>query len=181
MNRAIGTHKYSQNKDSAGNYSSSSKNVYHQNIQIKNNVFKNIYDNAIYMVNWKNTTISKNQFTNIGQECNRDTTTARHAIAGGGITGITISNNQFNKVASSVIYFKVMRNNGSGKQYYPVFVYVTEKELETMKSNQVTDCERDPYYEEYDVLLFGGDGERSWMNAYGMDLLTKTIFPKPED
>jgi hypothetical protein len=179
MNRAIGTHKYSQKKDSKGKYSINSKNVYHQNIQITNNVFKNIYDNAIYMVNWKNTTISENQFTNIGQVNNRDTATARHAIVGGGITGITISDNQFEKVASSVIYFKVMKNNGSGSQYYPVFVYVTWKELQTMENNQVINCGYDPYYPDYDVLVFGGDGERKRTNAYGADLLTKTLFSRP--
>lgn len=178
MNRAIGTHKYSQKKDSKGKYSINSKNVYHQNIQIKNNVFKNIYDNGIFMVNWKKTTITNNQFTDIGVKNKRDTNTARHAIAGGGVTGVTITNNTFTRVASSVIYFRRTANNGTGSQYYPVMVYVTEQELEAMKSNEVIDCDRDVSYSNYDVLLFGGNGERSRENVYGMDLQTKTIFSK---
>lgn len=177
-NRAIGTHKYSQKKDAAGKYSLQSKNVYHQNIQIKNNVFRNIYDNAVFMVNWKDTVIECNSFSNIGTKNKRDTTTARHAIAGGGVCGVSITDNHFTNVASSVIYFRRTANNGSGSKYYPVLVYVTDSELENMKSNTVDSCERDYIYREYDILMFKGDGERSRENAFGMDLQTKTVLPQ---
>lgn len=177
-NRSIGTHKYSQKKDANGKYSPDSPNVYHQNIQIKNNTFQNIYDNAIFMVNWKNTVIAQNNFVNIGTKNKRDTTTARHAIAGGGIVGVQIIDNDFTNVASSVIYFRRTANNGGGSRYYPVLVYVTDSELEKMKSNTVKFCGRDPVYSEYDVLMFKGDGQRSRENAYGMDLQSKIVLPQ---
>lgn len=177
-NRAIGTHKYSQKKDDKGKYSLNSENVYHQNIQIKDNVFQNIYDNAVFMLNWKNTVIDRNRFINIGTKNRRGTNTARHAIAGGGVLGVSITNNRFSNVASSVVYFRRTANNKSGSQYYPVLVYVTDAELEKMKSNTIESCGRDLIYAEYDILMFKGDGERSRENAYGMDLQTKTILPQ---
>ncbi|MDO4555231.1 MAG: right-handed parallel beta-helix repeat-containing protein [Lachnospiraceae bacterium] len=176
VNRAIGTHKYSQKKDAKGKYSASSKNVYHQNITIRSNTFKNVYDNAIFIMNWKDTTIDSNQFTKLGLNNKRSTNTARHAIAGGGVTGMTITNNNFSQVAGSVVYFRRTSNNGGGSQYYPVLVYVTESELEKMVNNTVADCERDPSYYSYDILMFKGDADRTLEGAYGMDLLTKEIL-----
>ena len=173
VKRAIGTHKYSQKKDDKGKYTIHSKNVYHQNIQIKNNTFQNIYDNAVFMVNWKDTVIDSNRFIKIGLKNKRDTNTARHAVAGGGVTGLTLVNNRFSQVASSVVYFRRTANNGGGGQYYPVLVYVTDSELEQMKSNKISDCGRDKDYQSYDILMFKGNGERRKENAYGMDLQTK--------
>ena len=188
MNRAIGTHKYSQKKDSKGKYSKNSKNVYHQDIKITNNEFKNIYDNAIFMVNWKNTTIDNNTFTNIGVNNKRKTSTARHAIGGGGVVGITITNNTFTKVVNgSAVALKRTANSGTGSKYYPTQVYVTDEEMELMKTNNVVDCtgETGSYgtnsnYKNYDVLIILGDADRgkAGSTSWGINLKTKEIIPK---
>ena len=176
VNRAIGTHKYSQKKDKKGKYSKSSVNVYHQRIQIRNNQFKNIYDNAVFMMNWENTTIDSNQFSKIGLKNKRNTNTAKHGVAGGGIRKLTLTNNRFIQERSSVVYLRRTANNGSGSKYYPLLVYVTGAELQKMGSNSALNCSRDPVYPSYDILMFKGDGNRSRDNAYGMDLKSGKII-----
>ncbi len=67
LNRAIGTHKYSQKQDETGAWTI---NCYHTGTIIRNNTFENIANSktdshaAIFMMNWKDTTITNNTFTN---------------------------------------------------------------------------------------------------------------------
>ena len=78
--RGVGTHKYSQN--------SKGENIYHKNITIRNNEFKNIHDNGVFVLNWKNTKIENNKFTNIGNSSKKSYSSGAHAISGGGIEEI---------------------------------------------------------------------------------------------
>lgn len=60
LNRGIGTHKYSMKK-SGGEW----VNCMHEGITIKDNSFKNISDAAVFMMNWKNTTVTGNTFADV--------------------------------------------------------------------------------------------------------------------
>lgn len=97
-------------------------------------------------------------------------------MAGGGIRKLTLTNNRFIQVRSSVVYLRRTANNGSGSKYYPLLVYVTGAELQKMGSNSALNCSRDPVYPSYDILMFKGDGNRSRDNAYGMDLKSGKII-----
>lgn len=151
VNRAIGTHKYSQKVDQDGQYSENSQNVYHQKITIQGNTFRNIFDNAIFIMNWKNTTIEKNSFIKIGnEERSQNTNTASHGIAGGGVIGLNVTKNRFEKILKSAIYLKTITNNKSGSEYYPTDVFLTEREIQKMSTNTV---DKRPFGE-FDLIVF---------------------------
>lgn len=167
--RGVGTHKYSQGND--GNP------IYHQNIVIHNNVFKNIYDNGIFALTWKNTTITNNTFTNIGMTNMKSYSSGAHAISGGGIVGMTITNNSFSKIKRNAIYFGIQQNVGGGSEYKKVGVELTLEETEAMRNNTASECGNDinDIFAGYDILYFKGTGSRSKENAVGMNLNDGTI------
>ena len=176
--RGIGTHKFSQN--------SKGENVYHTNIVIKNNVFKNIYDNAIFPLNWKDTTITDNTFTDIGLKNKKSYSSGAHAISGGGIVGMNITNNTFTNVKRNIIYFCIQQNVGPGSEYDKVKVMLTKEETEAMLNNKVVNCGDDmnDIFAGYDVLYFQGDSSRSKENAVGVNITTGMInydFTKKPD
>lgn len=167
--RGVGTHKFSQ--DSKGN------NVYHTNITIKNNVFKNIYDNGVFILNWKNTTITNNKFENIGTSNDKSYSSGAHGIAGGGVVGINITDNSFSKIKRNAIYFVIQQNVGAGSEYKKIGVNITKEETEAMLKNTVSQCGDDmnDIFAGYDVLYFRGTGQRSKSNAVGVNISTGEI------
>lgn len=167
--RGVGTHKFSE--DSKGNP------IYHSNITIKNNVFKNIFDNGVFVLNWKNTSITNNTFTNIGNSNQKSYSSGAHGISGGGIEKITITENHFSKIKRNAIYFAIQQNVGAGSEYSKVGVNITAEETETMLQNTVSQCGNDmnDIFAGYDVLYFKGTGERSKSNAVGVNIQTGEI------
>lgn len=168
--RGVGTHKYSQN--------SKGKNIYHSNIKINNNTFKNIYDNGVFVLNWKNAVITNNTFTNIGNTSNKGYSSGSHGISGGGVTGITIIGNSFENIARSAVYFIVQKNVGGGSGYKKVFVNITKEETEAMVNNTFKNCAKDanPNYDGYNVLYFRNNGTKSRTNGVGISATDNKVY-----
>ena len=168
--RGVGTHKYSQN--------SKGKNIYHTNIKINNNTFKDIYDNGVFVLNWKNTVITNNTFTNIGNTSNKGYSSGAHGISGGGVKGITITGNSFEDIARSAVYFIVQQNVGGGSEYKKVLVNITKKETEAMINNTFKNCAKDanPNYDGYNVLYFRNDGTKSRTNGVGISATDNQVY-----
>jgi hypothetical protein len=169
MSRAVGSHKYSQ--------TSKGKNIYHKKIILKNNKFKNIYDNGIFILNWKNVTISGNYFYNIGNKSKLTYSSGSHAISGGGIENITIKKNKFEKIKRNPVNFSVQRNVGPGSKYRKIRVYITTDEALEMIDNKSVDCGNDmtDLFAGYDVIFFRGSGERMKAMAVGVSFKDKLV------
>lgn len=169
VTRGVGTHKYSQKNG---------KNVYHTNIEIKNNVFKNIYDNGVFALNWKNAKIIDNEFTNIGINSKKAYSSGSHGISGGGVNKVSITGNSFTNIKRCAIYFCVQKNVGAGSQYSKVTVNITDDEIRAMQNNTVTNCGYDDNekYVGYDVLIFRGDSERKKQNSSGINYTTGEVL-----
>lgn len=167
--RGVGTHKYSQN--------SKGENIYHQNITIRNNEFKNIHDNGVFVLNWKNTKIENNKFTNIGNSSKKSYSSGAHAISGGGIEEINITGNTFTKIKRNPVYFCIQQNVGGGSNYKKVGMKITKEETKAMLDNKVFDCGYDmnSIFHGYDILYFKGSGERSRSNAVGVNINKQII------
>lgn len=167
--RGVGTHKYSQN--------SKGENIYHQNITIRNNEFKNIHDNGVFVLNWKNTKIENNKFTNIGNSSKKSYSSGAHAISGGGIEEINITGNTFTKIKRNPVYFCIQQNVGGGSNYKKVGMKITKEETKAMLDNKVSDCGYDmnSIFHGYDILYFKGSGERSRSNAVGVNINKQII------
>ncbi|MBD9054991.1 MAG: hypothetical protein EGR36_03175 [Eubacterium ventriosum] len=167
--RGVGTHKYSQN--------SKGENIYHQNITIRNNEFKNIHDNGVFVLNWKNTKIENNKFTNIGNLSKKSYSSGAHAISGGGIEEINITGNTFTKIKRNPVYFCIQQNVGGGSNYKKVGMKITKEETKAMLDNKVSDCGYDmnSIFHGYDILYFKGSGERSRSNAVGVNINKQII------
>ena len=167
-NRGVGTHKYSKKHGNS---------VYHKNIKITNNIFKNIYDNGIFVMSWKNTTIENNKFSNIGNKSEEYYSSGSHAITGGGVKGIKIQENTFTRIARCPIYFCVQQNTGPGSLYSSVRVKISDKQILMMANNKAKKCGSDIsyMYGKYDALMFRGDSERNSRNAVGVKFGRKKI------
>ncbi|MCR5836186.1 MAG: right-handed parallel beta-helix repeat-containing protein [Lachnospiraceae bacterium] len=161
--RGLGSHKFSQ--------TSSGKNIYHENITVKGNTFKNNYDNGLFMLNWKNTTITDNKFYHIGNSSKMKTTFTAHGIAGSGLIGITITGNHFEKIGKNPIYFMYKENVIRGAGYKGIKLYITPEETELMVNNTATDC-GEPHNEKYagyEVVYFRNNGKSAKENAVAVD------------
>jgi hypothetical protein len=168
--RGVGSHKYSQDNNG--------KNIYHKKIVIKNNTFKNIYDNGVFVLNWKDTTIKGNTFKNIGKTSKKTYSSGSHAISGGGIKKITITGNTFKDIERNPVYFISQRNVGGGSEYKRVKVSITKKETEAMLDNVAVNCgdDENPNYAGYEILYFRNDSTKSRENGVGINLRDSQIF-----
>lgn len=168
--RGVGSHKYSQN--------SKGKNIYHSNININNNIFKNIYDNGVFVLNWKKSVITNNTFINIGNTSKKEYSSGSHGISGGGVDGITIIGNTFERIGRNAVYFIVQKNVGGGSEYKKVKVNITKEQTNAMLDNTVINCGNDanPNYAGYDVLYFRNDGTKSRTNGVGINLKDDVIY-----
>lgn len=115
LQRGIGTHKYSQKKVN-GKWA---LNCYHENMVIRNNTFTKIKETGIFMMNWKNVSISNNIFTN-----NTFCLNFRGVQA-----PFKVSQNNFGKSTVTLAYNgkqknihnKAYRNSKSGSVYSPIY------------------------------------------------------------
>ena len=168
VTRGVGTHKYSQKNG---------ENVYHENVVITNNTFKNIFDNGVFILNWKNATIENNTFNKIGLKSKKTYSSGAHAISGGGIEGIHVKNNIFSNVKRNPIYFCVQQNVGSASSYSKVKTNITKEQTEEMLTNTVSNCGYDMnvIFKGYDILYFRGNSERTRENAVAINLKKQEI------
>jgi hypothetical protein len=125
LERAIGTHKYSEGK-------------YHENVQILNNTIENTSSDAIRILNWKTPTIEGNTISNV----NSGSGTERAILASGLIHPI-IRDNIFKNTARP-IQLMPWKNNGTGSEYNVTYNEVSYSEIEMMLRNTLFQV-REPY------------------------------------
>ncbi|MCK9151556.1 hypothetical protein [Methanobacterium alcaliphilum] len=125
MNRAIGTHKYSQRKTN-GVYVTNHGQVYHTNITIRNNKIINSRSYAIRVLNWKNAHIVNNYINNVPSKY--------VAIFTAGAINLKIKQNYFKNMARSIRIFP-MKNVGAGSVYSVTYNSLTSTNYEDMKYN----------------------------------------------
>ncbi len=128
LERAIGTHKYSEN-------------MLHENIQILNNDISNCDLDAIRVMNWDKPIIKGNTITNVA-----DKKTGLRAILISGVIDPQISENVFTKV-SRPIQIMPWKNTGDGSDYDIIYNSISDECIELMKNNKLEDC--DEYFIRY--------------------------------
>ncbi len=116
LEKAIGTHKYSQNK-------------YHDNIQILNNKISNIETDAIRMMNWTNAVITGNEITNVIEAGDR-------GILASGVKNPTIQNNIFTNVPRA-IQLMAWKNTGAGSEYAITYNEISQSNIDAMLQNKI--------------------------------------------
>ena len=119
MNRAIGTHKYSQDKG---------KDMMHTNIKILNNNFNNIrgFEGAIMAFNWKDVTITGNTFTGTGTE------EKTYAMAMLSVDSANITNNKIANYENTIILRRGYNASGYND---PPMLNLTEEQYELLSTN----------------------------------------------
>lgn len=118
LERAIGTHKYSQGK-------------LHTNIQLLNNNIKNCDLDAIRIMNWKNPVIEGNVIKNVANK-----KAGLRAILISGVTDPVITGNTFKDV-SRPIQIMPWKNSGAGSKYDIIYNTISDSCLEQMTNNCV--------------------------------------------
>ncbi len=133
LKRGIGSHKYSQKK-SGGTWSI---NCYHENIVIRNNVFSDMKDTGVFMLNWRNVTLQSNRF-----EANRLCMNFRGVQA-----PVVIQGNDFGTSTVTQVFGKrqtilqqAYKSPGKGDIYSPIYNkpgFTTLAEILAMNSQAV--------------------------------------------
>ena len=122
LERAIGTHKYSENK-------------LHENVQILNNVISNCDQDAIRVMNWDKPVIKGNTISNVA-----DKKAGLRAILISGVIDPQISDNVFRKV-SRPIQIIPWKNDGDGREYDIIYNVISADCIELMKNNVLEECD----------------------------------------
>ncbi|MCR4721235.1 MAG: right-handed parallel beta-helix repeat-containing protein [Lachnospiraceae bacterium] len=117
LERAIGTHKYSQNK-------------LHVNISITDCDITGCDKDAIRVMNWKDFTIKNNTIDTVTDGTDR----IYRAILVSGGYGMDISCNTLKNVARPV-QIMAWKNSDAGSEYDTIYNEVTDEEAELMKTN----------------------------------------------
>ncbi len=128
LERAIGTHKYSENK-------------LHEKVQILNNVISNCDQDAIRVMNWEKPVIKGNTISNVA-----DKKAGMRAILISGVIDPQISENVFKKV-SRPIQIIPWKNAGDGSEYNIIYSVISAECIEQMKNNVSEEC--DEYFIRY--------------------------------
>ena len=122
MERAIGTHKYSDNR-------------LHENVQIINNVISNCDQDAIRVMNWNKPVIKGNTINNVA-----DKKAGMRAILISGVIDPQISENIFKKV-SRPMQIIPWKNDGDGSEYDIIYSEISAESIELMKNNVLEECD----------------------------------------
>ncbi len=117
LERAIGTHKYSQDK-------------LHKNVTITDCSIKNCDKDAIRVMNWKDFTIKNNTIDTV----NDGTDKIYRAILVSGGYEMNISDNIFKNVPRPV-QIMAWRNSDAGSEYDTIYNDVTDSEMALMETN----------------------------------------------
>lgn len=137
MGRAIGTHKYS----AIGN-----RQMIHNNILIKNNIIKNMYHDApIRIMNWYNSKIINNTFTNIKSLDSKSKKTICRGVLASGTRNLTITKNYVSGCGRA-FQFSPWKNNGNGKKYPAINNVLSSKNKKDLKYNKVYKLYSKEYY-----------------------------------
>jgi hypothetical protein len=128
LDRAIGTHKYSQHETN-GKYVSGKGQVYHTNIIIRNNFISNMRSDAIRVLNWKNSQIINNNITNI----TKNSKNYRAILVSGGIN-LKIKYNYFENIIRP-IQIMAFKNTGVGSMYSITYNSLTQTNFSDIKFN----------------------------------------------
>lgn len=128
LDRAIGTHKYSQVKTN-GKYTVNKGQKYHTKIVIKNNIITNTRADAIHVLNWKNSQIINNYISTISRNSKNF-----HAILAGGAINLKIKYNYF-KNMNRPIEVLVTKNSGAGSMYSLTYNNLTRENYADMRYN----------------------------------------------
>jgi hypothetical protein len=118
LERAIGTHKYTENK-------------YHENIQILDNYIYNTDSDAIRILNWENPIVKGNYIELVANGGDN-----KRAILASGILHPVIMDNTFQKV-SRPIQIMPWKNTGTGSQYAITYNEVSSKDITLMLKNKL--------------------------------------------
>ena len=122
LERAIGTHKYSQNK-------------LHSKIVITGNKIDGCDNDAIRVMNWRDVSITNNTIKNVGKAGD-----GKRAILVSGASQITITGNTFQRV-SRAMQFIAWKNTGAGEKYKTIYNELTQKEIKAMQKNVIKDVD----------------------------------------
>lgn len=122
LERAIGTHKYSENK-------------LHEKVQIINNTISNCDQDAIRVMNWDKPVIKGNTINNVA-----DKKAGMRAILISGVVDPQISENVFKRV-SRPIQIILWKNDGDGSEYNIIYNVISAESIELMKNNVLEDCD----------------------------------------
>ncbi len=117
LERAIGTHKYSQDK-------------LHKNITITDCSIRGCDKDAVRVMNWKDFTIKNNTIDTV----NDGTDKVYRAILVSGGYGMDISYNTFKNV-SRPVQIMAWRNSDAGSEYDTIYNDVTDAEMTLMETN----------------------------------------------
>lgn len=128
LDRAIGSHKYSQNKYN-GQYVANKGQIYHNKIIIRNNKITNIRSDAIKALNWKNVEITNNYIEKIPKNSKN-----YRGILANGVINIKIKNNYFVNMYRPVQIMPT-KNNGVGSMYAITYNTITNENLNDLKNN----------------------------------------------
>ncbi len=125
LERAIGTHKYSENK-------------LHTNVQLLNNIITNCDQDAIRIMNWDKPVIKGNTINNVANK-----KAGARAILASGVTDPIITGNTF-KMVSRPIQIMPWKNSGDGSEYNIIYNVISDECIELMKKNSLS--EADEYF-----------------------------------
>lgn len=144
LDRAIGTHKYSQGK-------------YHTNVNIRNNTIEKTRSDSIRIMNWKDATIENN----IIRDITSDKTNVRGILASGAINP-TIKNNIFINMPRPMQFFPT-KNSGAGSEYDISYNSLSPQNKADIANNRAKNVTEDfvRINEEYDVFT---NPERVYFN-----------------
>ncbi|MGP7817794.1 right-handed parallel beta-helix repeat-containing protein [Niallia sp. 01092] len=117
LDRAIGTHKFSEGEN-------------HTNIVIINNTIENMRNDAIRVMNWKNSLIKDNRINNVAGGAD-----GKRGILVSGSKNMTIEFNTFDNLARP-IQFMPWQNSGPGSQYPVIYDKLYKQNIEALKTNQ---------------------------------------------
>jgi len=120
LDRAIGTHKYSEAK-------------YHDQIIIRNNKIDKMRQDAIRVMNWSNTIIENNLIKNIEAGPNHD----RRAILASGTINPMFLNNMIENTPRP-IQFIPWKNSGPGEGYKVIYNKLSQANKSALKTNTIT-------------------------------------------
>lgn len=116
LERAIGTHKYSENK-------------FHSNVHIWNNIIKGCDQDAIRVMNWDSPVIEGNYIANVAGGKGR-----RRAILASGTKNPTFTNNTIENAARP-IQIMPWKNSGAGGSYSIIYNELSEENIAAMQKN----------------------------------------------
>lgn len=121
MNRAIGTHKYSQG--------SGGVNMMHEDIVIKDNILENVkgYEGAIVPYNWKNVTIENNVITGTGKGNEKTFAIVAHSVI-----APKIKNNKISQYMNTILIRRGFTSSGYGA---PEKISVTQDQRALLGTN----------------------------------------------